>query len=194
MLGRILTKDDMRKWHIIVLDWCWMCKMSGESISHLLPYCEIDSALWNSIFSLFGLHWVMLRRVVTSSLVGKGSMVALIVLRCWYCPAWCGVSGKKEMTGVLKTKRLWEDNGGIKTFYQWTTTLDCFHFSGFCVFLDFFFFSFWLRVSLVYLLYTWVAPLRFLMKFIYLTKKEEEEIGLVSLDIWWIKILGAKKS
>jgi hypothetical protein len=26
---------------IIVVDWCYMCKMSGESIDNLFLYCEV---------------------------------------------------------------------------------------------------------------------------------------------------------
>jgi hypothetical protein len=41
-----------------------MWKKSGEFVDHLLLYYEIASALWNSTFGLFGLDWVMPRRVV----------------------------------------------------------------------------------------------------------------------------------
>lgn len=32
-LGRILTMDDLRR-RILVMDWCCMCKISGEIIAH----------------------------------------------------------------------------------------------------------------------------------------------------------------
>jgi hypothetical protein len=35
-LGKILTMDNLRKKNIIVTEWCYMCKKSGESIVHLL--------------------------------------------------------------------------------------------------------------------------------------------------------------
>uniref|UniRef100_A0A2N9F4D5 Reverse transcriptase zinc-binding domain-containing protein n=1 Tax=Fagus sylvatica TaxID=28930 RepID=A0A2N9F4D5_FAGSY len=38
-LGRILTIDNLRKRHVIVIDWCYMCKGCGESIAHLLLHC-----------------------------------------------------------------------------------------------------------------------------------------------------------
>ena len=37
-LGKILTIDNIRKRHIIVLDWCYMCKRCEESVDHLLLY------------------------------------------------------------------------------------------------------------------------------------------------------------
>jgi hypothetical protein len=49
-LGKILTLDNLRKRHIIVVDWYCLCKKSGETIDHLLLHCELASGLWNSIF------------------------------------------------------------------------------------------------------------------------------------------------
>jgi hypothetical protein len=39
-LGRILTTDNLRRRRMIVLDYCWLCKSNGESISHLLLHCS----------------------------------------------------------------------------------------------------------------------------------------------------------
>jgi len=35
----------LRKRVVIVVDWCSLCKRSGESINHLLFYCEIAREL-----------------------------------------------------------------------------------------------------------------------------------------------------
>ena len=37
--GKILTIDNLRKWRIVVLDWCYMYKRCGESVDHLLLHC-----------------------------------------------------------------------------------------------------------------------------------------------------------
>jgi hypothetical protein len=50
----------LRKWHVIVVDKCSMCKRNGESVDHLLFHCEVAYALCNDFFSCFGLSWVML--------------------------------------------------------------------------------------------------------------------------------------
>ena len=52
-LGHILTIDNLRRQHVIVLDWCCMCKESGESISHLLLHCLAAREVWSFIFSIF---------------------------------------------------------------------------------------------------------------------------------------------
>jgi hypothetical protein len=40
-----------------------LCK-SGESIDRLLLYCEVARELWALIFGLFGVEWIMPRRVI----------------------------------------------------------------------------------------------------------------------------------
>jgi hypothetical protein len=32
VLGKILTMDNLRKKHIIVTEWCYICKKNGELI------------------------------------------------------------------------------------------------------------------------------------------------------------------
>jgi hypothetical protein len=48
-LWKIITLDNLRKLHVIIVNWCCMCKKSGESVNHLLLHCEMTSALWNTI-------------------------------------------------------------------------------------------------------------------------------------------------
>jgi hypothetical protein len=64
VLGKMLTLDNLRKRHVIVIDRCYMCKMNGETVDHLLLHCEVARVLWNAIFSRFSLSWVMPLRVV----------------------------------------------------------------------------------------------------------------------------------
>jgi hypothetical protein len=63
-LGKILNLDSLRKRKVIVVEWYCMCKKSGESIDHLFLHCEAARELWNVIFSLFGVEWIMPRRVI----------------------------------------------------------------------------------------------------------------------------------
>jgi len=63
-LCKILTVDNLRKRHIIIMDRCCLCKRDGESVHHLLLHCDVASALWNNIFPCFCMSWVMSRRVI----------------------------------------------------------------------------------------------------------------------------------
>jgi hypothetical protein len=63
-LCKILTVDNLRKRHIIIMDRCCLCKRDGESMGHLVLHCDVASSLWNNIFTRFGMSWVMPRRVI----------------------------------------------------------------------------------------------------------------------------------
>jgi hypothetical protein len=58
-LSKILTVDNLRKQHVIVVNRCCMYKRSEETMDHLLLHCEVVSALWSAFFDCFGLSRVM---------------------------------------------------------------------------------------------------------------------------------------
>lgn len=88
MLKRIYMKR-----HIIVIYWCCLCKKSGVSIDHLLLHCEWASALWNSIFGLFGLVWAMPHRVRYPLAYWRGKCGNPLSEALWkmipLCLMWC---------------------------------------------------------------------------------------------------------
>jgi hypothetical protein len=63
-LGKILTHDNLRRCHIVVVEWCCMCKKNEEFIGHLLLHYDVARHIWSFFYSLFGVEWVMLRRVL----------------------------------------------------------------------------------------------------------------------------------
>ena len=58
-LGRILTNDNLRKHWLLAIDWCCICKRDGETSNHLFLHCSLARELWSTVFSLFGVAWVM---------------------------------------------------------------------------------------------------------------------------------------
>jgi len=44
------TLDNLRKWDVILVDWCVMCKKNWESVDHHLLHCEVDCVIWNVFF------------------------------------------------------------------------------------------------------------------------------------------------
>jgi len=82
-LGKILTQDNLRKRHVIVINRCYMCKKTEETVDHLLLHCDVASVLWNSLLSRFGMSWVMPRRVIN-------------LLACWWS------SGRSRSAAVWK--------------------------------------------------------------------------------------------
>ena len=111
VMDRILTTDNLRRGRVIILDWCCMGKNSGESPSHLLLDCSFARDLWNFIFSLFGLQWVMpkdVRDLLACWWDGKGSSK---IKELWnsvpHCVFWCiwcernSRRAKKETSWIL---------------------------------------------------------------------------------------------
>jgi hypothetical protein len=41
-----------------------MCKADGKSVNHLLLHCPYAKKLWDMVFAMFGVQWVMSRRVI----------------------------------------------------------------------------------------------------------------------------------
>jgi hypothetical protein len=77
----------------VVIKWCCMCKNSGESIEHLLLYCEVARDLWSYILTLFGVEWVM-PRIVLELLISWGASFGYgptkeVWLLVPLCLMWC---------------------------------------------------------------------------------------------------------
>ncbi|KAG6733581.1 hypothetical protein I3842_01G232100 [Carya illinoinensis] len=71
---------------IMVMDWCYICKKSGESTDHLLLHCEIAMTLWNEVFTQLGLAWVMpayWRAIWGNSQIA--SIWKMIPICLWWC-------------------------------------------------------------------------------------------------------------
>jgi hypothetical protein len=122
-LGKILTLDNLRKLHVIVMDICCVCKRNGEFVDHLLLHCKVSSGMWSALCSRFGMSWVMPRRVIG-------------LFACWWfcrnarvwkmvstCLFWC-LWRKINNTSFEDLKRTLEDilSSFFHTLYIWTTT------------------------------------------------------------------------
>ena len=129
--------DNLQKRIVVVLDWCCMCKKDGESIDHLLLHCHVARELWNMVFSLFGVHWVMPCHVVDllASWLYKCSRRKSLVI--WsmtpHCIMWgiwrernartfegCERSTHDMKLFFLQTLLEWTDALGVFTFYSLT--------------------------------------------------------------------------
>ena len=44
---------------VCILDWCYMYKCNSETVDHLFLHCPIALELWDMVFGLFGVCWVM---------------------------------------------------------------------------------------------------------------------------------------
>jgi hypothetical protein len=123
-LGKIITLDNLRKRNIIVMKWCYMCKICGESIDHLFVHCMVATELWSTILQLFGVVRVMLRLV--KEMLGswreqKGNRMLMLIWRMVpLCLMWClwrernAHSFEDCEIGLINLKKL-----VIQTLFMW---------------------------------------------------------------------------
>ena len=55
---KILTSDNLRRRGFSIVDWCCMCRYSGETVDHLLIHCEKVNQLRCFVLRSFGISWV----------------------------------------------------------------------------------------------------------------------------------------
>jgi hypothetical protein len=142
ILGKILTLDNLRKRNIIVLEWCCLCRKGGESIDHLFIHCEVASEMWTVCLQLFGVIWVMPRRVSELMECWRGQLGNREVLQLWrlvpLCLMWClwrernARSFEDREIGLAELKRLF-----LQTLYNWRVAWNTTHVSTFSEFLNF---------------------------------------------------------
>ena len=132
-LGLILTNDNLQKRWLLVINWCCICKRAGETTNHLLLCCPVARELWCMVFTLFGVHLVMLNGVMEllSSWPGKFSkhrngVVWNIIPHCLMCGIWRErnaqiFEGTESSTQDLKLAFFhallgWTTASGVSTF------------------------------------------------------------------------------
>ena len=136
-LGRILTADNLRRRNIILVDWRCLCKEDGETIDHLFLHCKVAWELWNSVFNLFGMAWVMPGKVVELLLCWQGSLGhhREIWKATLQCLMWCLWRERNACTfedcerNILDLKLLF-----YRSLYDWMRATGLFS----CSFIEFF--------------------------------------------------------
>ena len=91
-LGKCLTIENLRKKKVCILDWCYMCKCNCESVDHLFLHCPVALELWDMVFGLFGVYWVM-------------PMFVIGLLACWQ--GWFGHHRNGDIWMVVPHCLLW---------------------------------------------------------------------------------------
>ena len=57
--GRILTLDKLQRRGIYLVNRCFLCQEAEELVDHLLLHCSKTRVLWELLFPLFGVNWII---------------------------------------------------------------------------------------------------------------------------------------
>ena len=57
--GKVLTLDQLKKRGRCLANRCFLCYKEEESIDHILIQCSKARVLWELLFALFGVSWVL---------------------------------------------------------------------------------------------------------------------------------------
>ena len=74
--GKILTCDQLQKRGMTLASRCTLCQESEETVDHLLLHCPKIRVLWDLLFSLFGVSWVLSTFVKESLFGWNGSYLS----------------------------------------------------------------------------------------------------------------------
>jgi hypothetical protein len=123
--SKIPTIDNLRRKGMIVVNRCWLCESDGESVDHLFLHCGVSNALWNAIFSRFGLCWIMPRSVKEEFAcwwTGGRTRSAVIWKMIHLCLMWC-IWRKHNARCFKDSVRSFEEilHYFLFTLYTWTT-------------------------------------------------------------------------
>jgi hypothetical protein len=139
VLGKILTADNLRKRKIVIVTWCCMCKDDGESIGHLFIHCPVVKELWDAVLSLFGVMWVMPRRVrnLIEGWHGSNHHQSIIWNAVPHCLMWS--VWRERNSRIFEDSETTIDDLKLRFFrslFEWMQATNLFSFVSFQDFLD----------------------------------------------------------
>ncbi|KAL6342404.1 hypothetical protein AAG906_009077 [Vitis piasezkii] len=76
--GKVLTQDQLKRRGWNLANRCFLCCAEEETINHILVHCSKARVLWDLMFSLFGVNWVLLLMVRDTLLAIGGSTGQLL--------------------------------------------------------------------------------------------------------------------
>ena len=57
--GKVLTQEQLKRRGWILANRCSLCCVEEATINHIFVHCSKAKVLWDLVFSLFGVNWVL---------------------------------------------------------------------------------------------------------------------------------------
>ena len=94
--GKILTLEQLQRKGYSLANRCFLCLSELETVDYLLLHCVKTQTLWNLLFSLFGVAWVLSSLVKETLLGWHGAFVGKTHKKTWQmAPLYIFWSGRK---------------------------------------------------------------------------------------------------
>ena len=87
--GKILTLDQLKRKVWSITNKRFLCCVEKESIDHILIYCIKVRVLWELLFTLFGVIWVLSFSIRESLLSWLGCFVGEKHIKVWMTTLLC---------------------------------------------------------------------------------------------------------
>ena len=81
--GKVLTLDQLQRRGHFLANRCFLCLSEVETVDHLLLHCAKTRVLWNLLFSLFGVSWILSCSVKETLLGWHGLFVGKARKKVW---------------------------------------------------------------------------------------------------------------
>ncbi|RVX11275.1 LINE-1 retrotransposable element ORF2 protein [Vitis vinifera] len=87
--GKVLTMDQLKKRGWALANRCFLCCEEEESIDHILIHCSRARALWEFLFALFGVFWVLPSSARDTLIEWRGFMLGKKHRKVWKAAPLC---------------------------------------------------------------------------------------------------------
>ena len=123
--GEALTLDQLKRRGWTLANKCFLCLADEESTNHILIYCTKTRVLWELLFALFGVTWVLPFLVRETFLGWHKSFVGKKCKKAWMLASLCRFWAVwKERNRIafdneeLSLHRM--KNSFVHSFWSWT--------------------------------------------------------------------------
>ncbi|WJZ89560.1 hypothetical protein VitviT2T_008772 [Vitis vinifera] len=111
--GKVLTLDRLQIRGVQLPNCCFLCGCDEENVNHILLYCIVTRALWDIIFGLIDIKWVLPETVKETLISWRGSFVGKKRKKIWksipLCIFWTVWKERNRLAfrgGVVNIQRL----------------------------------------------------------------------------------------
>ena len=87
--GKVLTMDQLKKRGWALANRCFLCCEEEESIDHILIHCSRARALWEFLFALFRVFWVLPSSARDTLIEWRGFMLGKKHRKVWKAAPLC---------------------------------------------------------------------------------------------------------